>query len=147
MTKKPGKEKKQKNRPLVIGIMIIIIILGYMLFFSGGVPAERGEELYNAHCIACHGFEGVGERPDDKYAKDQYGYVAPPMDDSGHAWHHTDEQLKTTVLEGSLRNPKMAAFKHVLSEEDADEVVKYIKSLWSPYIRENCQGPKHMSCM
>jgi hypothetical protein len=101
------------------------------------------------YCVACLGIKGVGENPEDKYAQDEYGYIAPPMDDTGHAWHHTDEQLIGMILEGSPRNPRMAAFKHVLSEVDAKDLVDYIKSLWSPHIRENCQGTKHMNpgCM
>jgi mono/diheme cytochrome c family protein len=134
------------KRAIAIIAFVIILIVGYVQLKPPDAVA-RGEELYLAHCVACHGINGVGENPADIYAMDEYGFVAPPMDDSGHAWHHTDEQLIQMTLEGSPRNPRMAAFKNVLTEEDTGALVEYIKSLWSPYIRENCQGPKHMSCM
>jgi mono/diheme cytochrome c family protein len=139
-------EKIIENKLVLTAFLIVAIIIVYIQVTTPDVRAS-GEELYGAYCSVCHGVNGVGENPADKYAQDEYGYIAPPMDDSGHAWHHTDEQLIRTILEGSPRNPRMAAWKHVLTEDDAIKLVEYIKSLWSPYIRENCQGPKHMQCM
>jgi mono/diheme cytochrome c family protein len=138
-------EKFKEIKGLIAALIVLILVFGYLQF----APLEadtRGEQLYLIHCVECHGAEGVGENPENVYAKDEFGYVAPPMDDTGHAWHHTDEQLTQMIMGGSPRNPRMEGFKHVLNEEDAGDLVEYIKSLWSPYIRENCQGPKHMSC-
>jgi mono/diheme cytochrome c family protein len=139
-------EKIIENKLVLTAFLIVAIIIVYIQVTTPDVRAS-GEELYGTYCSVCHGVKGVGENPVDKYAQDEYGYIAPPMDDSGHAWHHTDEQLIRTILEGSQRNPRMAAWKHVLIEDDAIKLVDYIKNLWSPYIRENCQGPKHMQCM
>ena len=50
------------------------------------------------------------------------------------------------VLEGLRRTNRMPAWKSVLSEKEAYDIVSYIKNLWSPSIIA-CQGPKHMSCM
>lgn len=110
-----------------------------------GNSAGDGQGLFTTYCVACHGVNGVGERPDDIYTQDSYGFVAPPLDDTGHAWHHTDDQLITTILEGSPRNSRMIAWEHVLTEREALSVVTYIKSLWSPFVRDNCQGPAHMN--
>lgn len=139
-------EKKSPHSAIIIVVIVAVIVVGF-LQLRGPDSAARGEALYLEHCVACHGVRGVGENPADKYARDKYGFVAPPLDDTGHAWHHPDADLKRMIMEGSPRNPRMAAFKHVLSENDAQDVIEYIKSLWSPYIRENCQGPKHMQCM
>ncbi len=139
--------KKPGNTKLVFGAVLVSALFIFYFQFFASTPVTRGEEIYNTYCVACHGVQGVGENPEDIYAMDEYGFVAPPMDDTGHAWHHTDEQLIRMTLEGSPRNPRMAAWKHVLTQEDAEDVVEYIKSLWSPYIRENCQGPRHMECM
>ncbi len=136
-----------KERGAIVAILIVIgLALGYTRFSGelASTPVERGEKLYQTYCESCHGLKGIGERPDDIYAMDEYGFVAPPMDDTGHAWHHTDEALIEMTLEGSQRNPRMVAWKNVLLREDAEDLVEYIKSLWSPHIRENCQGPKHM---
>jgi mono/diheme cytochrome c family protein len=141
-----GFRKIRENKLLLTAFLVVAVIIVFTQFTTPDAVA-RGEELYVTYCIACHGVNGVGENPADKYAQNEYGFIAPPMDDTGHAWHHTDEQLIRMILEGSQRNPRMAAWKHGLTEDDANDLVEYIKSLWSPYIRENCQGPKHMQCM
>jgi cytochrome c553 len=108
------------------------------------VVAEASR-LYDEICKSCHGAKGVGERPEDMYAKDDYGVVAPPLDDSAHGWHHSDSNLTETILNGSPRNPRMMPFKEIISEQDARNLVAYLKSLWSPR-NLACQGARHMRC-
>ncbi len=146
-----GRKQKSDARTVKIGrnTLIIIRLIGAIIGYtqlgkSNPTSVENGETLYQAYCVSCHGVSGIGERPDDIYATDEYGFVAPPLDDSAHAFHHTDDALAEMILEGSSRNPRMMGWKTALSKEDAEDVVAYIKSLWSPYIRENCQGPNHM---
>lgn len=104
----------------------------------------RGEKIYAAKCIGCHGPRGVGENPRDPYATDAQGrYLAPPLDGSAHAWHHTDEDLVDFIAQGSPRNPRMKAWEGELTREEIRDVVEYIKSLWGPKERA-CQGPRHM---
>lgn len=92
----------QNNRILIVLLIILGVVVYYQLY-GGGSSVAHGAELYDRYCVKCHGVRGVGERPDDIYAQDEYGFVAPPMDDTGHAWHHTDDQLVNTILEGSPR--------------------------------------------
>lgn len=108
------------------------------------VAAAR--KTYQQYCQACHGENGVGERPKDKHAQDQYGFVAPPLDNSSHGWHHSDGNLVHTILNGSSRNPRMLPFKDLISDEDATNAVAYIKSLWN-FRSLACQGVRHMRCM
>jgi mono/diheme cytochrome c family protein len=89
---------------------------------------------------------GVGENPEDMHAKDEFGFVAPPMDDSAHAWHHADFDLVKTILDGSPRNRRMAPWRESLSRDDAEDLVAYIKSLWN-FRSLACQGARHMRCM
>jgi mono/diheme cytochrome c family protein len=107
---------------------------------------REGERLFAEYCQQCHGTQGVGERPDDPYAKDEYGFVAPALNDDAHAWHHPDRQLIQLILNGSSRNERMIAWKEALSREDAENLVTYIKSLWS-FRSLACQGGRHMMCM
>jgi mono/diheme cytochrome c family protein len=88
----------------------------------------------------------MGERPDDPGATDEYGFAAPALDDSAHGWHHSDDGLVGTILNGSPRNPRMMPFKELVSEDDARNLVAYIKSLWS-FRSLACQGSRHMGCM
>ena len=107
---------------------------------------DRGRQLFEENCQECHGIRGVGERPDDMYAEDEFGFVAPPLDNSAHGWHHSDQGIVETILNGSERNERMIPWKDNLSREDAESVVTYIKSLWS-FRSLACQGARHMSCM
>jgi len=108
---------------------------------------KRGQALYKKKCQSCHGIDGVGETFTIKALTDKNYLRAPAMNDSEHAWHHTDEALVQTILEGSPREPRMQAWKKSgMTEENAKDLVAYIKSLWTQ--RElDCQGPKHMQCM
>ena len=116
--------------------------------YRAGTPAEEsGHNLYVEKCQSCHGKDGVGETYTVQALTDKDYIQAPALDASAHAWHHTDEALAKTILEGSARAPRMAAWKDAgVSESEAQDLVAYIKSLWSK--RElDCQGPKHMQCM
>jgi len=106
----------------------------------------KGEALFQEYCQSCHGERGVGERPNDMYAKDEFGFVAPPLDDSAHGWHHSDQGIVETILNGSERNERMIAWKETLSRDDAENLVAYIKSLWN-FRSIACQGSRHMNCM
>ncbi len=136
------------------------IWLAYLLaffMFSGIVNAETGKipdpksvvlgkKLYEKHCLVCHQKDGVGEKQIPWSIRRPDYFTAMPLNETSHAWHHSDEQLKKIILKGLRRTNRMPAFREVLSEKEAYHIVSYIKSLWSPRIVD-CQGPKHMSCM
>jgi mono/diheme cytochrome c family protein len=107
----------------------------------------RGEQLYNTHCIACHKRDGVGE-PVVPWSIRRPGFIeAMPLNETSHAWHHSDEQLISTFLDGNARSrTRMPVLRGILSEQDAADLVAYLKSLWSDRI-VSCQGPEHMRCM
>jgi len=113
---------------------------------NSDATVRSGQQLYVNNCQACHGESGKGERPGDPYAQDEFGFVAPPLNDDAHGWHHSDRQLVDTILDGSPRNERMIAWKESLSREDAEKIVIYIKSLWS-FRSLACQGVRHMACM
>ncbi len=127
-----------------------------LIFLSSGVFAEtgkkpdpkaakRGAKIYATYCQFCHGERGEGE-PNITSLLLRPGYaLAPALDDSQHAWHHTDEGLVKFILNGSPRTKRMAAFKDIFSEDQVHDVVAYFKSLWGTRAL-SCQGPKHMSC-
>ncbi len=106
----------------------------------------RGQQLYSTHCKSCHGAMGVGETYSPQALTDKDYFMAPALDDSMHAWHHTDDALVNTILNGSPRKSRMIALKNILSEADAHDIVQYMKSLWGTRALD-CQGPKHMQCM
>ena len=108
----------------------------------------RGKQLFQTYCQVCHGADGRGQQTTPGFdPKNPPAIAAPALDNSAHAWHHSDENLRTTILEGSPREGSpMVAWKHQLSPADADALVAYIKSLWN-FRSAACQGARHMACM
>ncbi len=99
-----------------------------------------GGALYGAHCAACHGAELEGE-PNWRQRKPDGLLPAPPHDETGHTWHHSDQQLfeitkhGTAALVGSDYQTAMGPFAEVLSNDEIRAVLAYIKSRWPENIR------------
>ncbi len=97
-------------------------------------PAQvaRGKAVYEKVCLECHGVGGKGQ-PGDWRVRDAAGrFPPPPLDDSAHAWHHPTAVLLEVIRDGSPGGQgNMPAWKGKLSEQEMQDVVAYIKSLWS----------------
>ena len=91
---------------------------------------ERGAELYQRHCVECHGGATGGHITD----------IPPPHNAEGHTWHHGDCELIEITLEGMPPRPgfpEMPAFGDELSEEDVEAILAHIKTWWEPHQREH----------
>lgn len=89
-----------------------------------------GKQTFQEHCARCHGAQAQGDVQWRK--RDANGhYPAPPLNGSGHAWHHSTEVLKDMILEGSPQGQgNMPAWKGSLSEEKIDAVIAWFQSTW-----------------
>lgn len=94
-----------------------------------------GETTYNTYCAACHGISGEGQNPEDPYAKDENGkFLAPPHNDTGHTWHHDDDLLIRIINDGGTGGNQfnvMPAFGELLSKDQIEAVLAYIKTFWT----------------
>ena len=93
------------------------------------VDLSRGEELYDRHCVACHG-GATGGSIDD---------IPPRHNAQGHTWHHADCDLIDMVLDGLPQRegyPEMPGFDDELSEAEVEAILAYIKTWWEPEQRE-----------
>ncbi len=97
---------------------------------------ERGEVIYADHCAVCHGASLEGEA-DWKMQNTDGSFRAPPHDASGHTWHHSDTQLIDAIRRGGARLPDdiggisaMPAYESILTEQEIDAVLDFIKSTW-----------------
>lgn len=98
--------------------------------------------VYSNHCAACHGQKLEGQA--NWKAADATGlWPAPPHDNSGHTWHHADDQLFEMVKYGPAvamndldYKSMMPAFKEVLSDEDIVAVLVFIRSTWSTELKK-----------
>ncbi len=106
---------------------------------------DDGKKIFDEFCQECHGPNAIGE-PMENIAGTDFA-PAPALDNSAHAWHHSNQAIVETILEGSQQEgSRMVAWKEELSKTDAKNVLTYMKSLWS--LRSlACQGSRHMACM
>ena len=100
-----------------------------------------GDTVYRENCAECHGVQLEGQ-PNWKSRLPDGTMPAPPHDDTGHTWHHPDQQLfDYTKLGGAEVIPApfksaMPGFGDSLSDEEIWAVLAFIKSRWSPRNRE-----------
>jgi len=97
-----------------------------------------GAKVYVQHCAVCHGVKLEGQ-PNWRVRLPHGRLPAPPHDESGHTWHHTDDVLfgitKYGLVPGKY-SPKdyesdMPAFGDKLSDEEIWAVLAYIKTSWT----------------
>lgn len=110
-------------------ILAITLIVG-----SGGAQAQEAKELYTEYCAACHGVQLEGQ-PDWMTRNKDGRLPAPPHDETGHTWHHSDRQLLTITRDGiGAISPgyktDMPAFGDRLSDAEILAILDHIKSLW-----------------
>lgn len=90
----------------------------------------RGEAVYNTNCINCHGKNGEATAEWRKTGADGK-YPPPPLNGTAHTWHHSTAVLKKTILEGTPPEyGSMPPWKDILTEQQVDDVIVWIKSLW-----------------
>ncbi|MHB1084517.1 MAG: c-type cytochrome [Thiobacillus sp.] len=92
----------------------------------------HGRAIYDRNCATCHGAEGKGPSGDWHVRNADGTFPPPPLDDGAHAWHHPTAVLLDVIRNGSPGGAgNMPAWKDRLSAQELQDVVVYIKSLWS----------------
>ena len=140
------------KRPVAWGIALVgAASIGLILFWSmspKGVadPTDikqvaRGKVVYADACASCHGMNLEGQ-PNWKIRNADGMLPAPPHDETGHTWHHSDDFLFGITRNGiSAYAPEgyksdMPAFVGILSDYDILAAMAYIKSTWPESIRK-----------
>lgn len=95
---------------------------------------QDGRSLYKTNCASCHGAQLEGQ-PDWMSRLPNGRLPAPPHDETGHTWHHSDAQLFRIVKEGLGAiapgyETDMPAFADRMSDDEIRAVIDYIKSNW-----------------
>ena len=95
-----------------------------------------GSALYAENCASCHGNKLQGQ-PKWNIEKDSDGHnYAPPLNGTGHTWHHPDDYLFAVTkygIEAMIKNTypnNMPAYEDQLSDREIIAVLSYIKSQW-----------------
>jgi mono/diheme cytochrome c family protein len=94
----------------------------------------RGQKVYAEYCASCHGANLEGQ-PDWRRRLENGRMPAPPHDESGHTWHHSDQDLFaiTKLGVGSVvagYESDMPAFDGILSDDEIAAVLAFVKSTW-----------------
>ena len=128
-------------------ILAVAGVLVYSSFERRQHEAETsgGAAIYAENCASCHGADLKGEA--DWQTPNPDGTLpAPPHDEDGHTWHHSDRILINYIKLGGERalaqdgvvgfKSGMPAFETILSDAEIDAVLDFIKSRWSDEIRK-----------
>lgn len=139
---------QKKVLPLTVALVAALIGLAYVAWPGDTTESladptdpelvKLGRQVYGEHCASCHGANLEGETEEWRTRKDSGSLPAPPHDETGHTWHHPDQQLFAITKHGIAPfAPEgyvsdMQAFGDVLGDREIWAVLAYIKSTWPP---------------
>lgn len=138
---------------LVALAAIILAIAAGGLFYvrHGNAPKDfadaddqalvaRGRVVYAGQCASCHGDKLQGQ-PAWQHLNEAGRLPAPPHDETGHSWMHSDADLFRLVRDSvaGIAPPgyvsDMPAFSGRLDDRDISAVIAFIKSSWPTGVR------------
>ena len=126
---------------------ILIILLSFVLISEASysnshfpitrdsaLMIARGKIIYESYCVSCHQVNLIGA--ENWKGVDEDGHrKAPPLNGTGHTWHHDDATLHNIIKYGLVKlvknyEGKMLGFEDNLKDKDIDSVLSYMKSFW-----------------
>ena len=128
--------------------LVILIILFYISNLLNLVSAhnhfpittdsklmiERGKIANEKNSVSCHMINLAGAQ--NWKGLDEDGHrKAPPLNGTGHTWHHDDKTLHAIIKYGLAKlvknyEGKMIGFEDKLSDKEIDSILAYLKSFW-----------------
>jgi mono/diheme cytochrome c family protein len=134
--KKSGKEKmRMKDNPflkdnrwvLLVGMSILLLsnFAGAedMIEVSSQPDIDQGREIYQTHCLECHGVQGHGDGPRATMLAPRPGNLISAATSS-----KTDDELLAIITKGVPRT-SMQGWNDRLSLDDRRNALAYIRSL------------------
>ena len=140
---------------LIFVVVLLLAVGGFFYFMTKNQPVaeikqiddevlyaqiQLGSQLYATNCASCHG-EQLQGNPKWNITTDEDGdNLPPPLNGTGHTWHHSPEQLFNIIKYGlKIYNEgykgKMQGNPD-LSDEDVWSILAYIKYVWPESIRQ-----------
>ena len=139
-------DKLYRNLAIALGAYLLIGGIALTFLFLNTKIADRtdpndparvtrGEQIYQSKCAVCHGKDLKGQ-PNWGVKNPDGTYPAPPQDETGHTWEHSDRALFDYIRWGGQENAprgfksSMPAFNEQLNTEEIWSILAYIKSHW-----------------
>ena len=126
---------------VIIFTLLLISLFSYKVVAkSQNIDIFKGMELYRSNCASCH-MGNLSGNPDWKSGVDDDGQrLPPPLNGTGHTWHHSPEQLFQVIRYGFKKFDPNYKGKMLgnddLSEDDVWSILEYIKSVWPKEIKD-----------
>ena len=100
----------------------------------------RGKIIYESYCMSCHQVNLSGAENWKGVDKDGHR-KAPPLNGTGHTWHHDDASLHNIIKYGLAKivknyEGKMIGFGDKINDKQIDSILSDIKSHWEDEIYE-----------
>lgn len=97
---------------------------------------SRGGSLFQTNCAECHGAAGEGDP--NWHQRDADGlFPAPPLNGTGHAWHHPQKMLHYVIKNGSPGGQgKMPAWGDKLSDQEIEDIIAWFQAKWPQQVYE-----------
>ena len=94
----------------------------------------KGKIIYENNCVSCHQVNAIGAENWKNLDEDGHR-KAPPLNGTGHTWHHDDATLHNIIKYGLAKlvknyEGKMLGYEDNLKDKDIDSVLSYIKNFW-----------------
>ena len=90
----------------------------------------RGGQVFKQNCASCHGDNAQGANNWQRRTAEGK-FLPPPLNGTGHAWHHPTAGLKQTIFYGTEKiGGSMPGWKDKLSDAQVNDVLAWMQSKW-----------------
>lgn len=112
--------------PSLLGIALLGAVLSSSAAWAAGADPAKGQSIYMANCMACHGTKADGNGPAAAALKPK------PTDFTSAAWWAgKDDKRVTAAIKTGKPGTAMMPFAQ-LSDEDLAHLVAFLKSKKAP---------------
>ncbi len=129
-------KKTQKKNTGYFRFILLLTVLLLTACGKSGPPLDSrynkemvsaGGKLFTKNCAVCHGAKGQGNAK-WRVRQADGNFPPPPLNGTGHAWHHPQKQLIGVVQNGTPRG--MPAWKGKLTLEQTQSVLAWLQAKW-----------------
>ena len=108
---------------IMISFLTFVVLTSLVFGQQMGGDPHIGKDLYEKHCLQCHGIKGDGNGPDTQFL------IVPPANfHSLQSRSKTDWELVTIITHGVIFSP-MHGWANRLTEQEIWDVLSYIRML------------------